>query len=66
MAGKRGKTSRKRWTGAEIGFLRKKFPTMNTAYIAKEMGRTVAGIRAAAFALGLKKNTEISEVYHIG
>lgn len=66
MAGKRGKTSRKIWTGAEIGFLRKKFPTMNTAYLAKEMGRTVGSIRAAAFGLGLKKNTKISEVYNIG
>jgi len=37
-------TDQKSWSDSEIDFLKEKFPTMNTVYIAKEMGRTVSSI----------------------
>jgi len=43
------------WSNSEIDFLKEKFPTMDTVYIAKEMGRTVSNIQAKACNLGLKK-----------
>jgi hypothetical protein len=46
---------RERWTAAEVRYLRRKFPTMDTAYMAKEMERSVSSIRTAAFTSGLKK-----------
>jgi len=48
-------TDRKSWSDSEIDFLKEKFPTMDTVYIAKEMGRTVSSIQAKAIKLGLKK-----------
>ena len=43
------------WSNSEIDFLKEKFPTMDTVYIAKEIGRTVSSIQAKACNLGLKK-----------
>ena len=43
------------WSDSEIDFLKEKFPTMETVYIAKEMNRTVSSIQKKACDLGLKK-----------
>ena len=48
-------TDKKSWSDSEIDFLKEKFPTMGTVYIAKEMGRTVSSIQAKACNLRLKK-----------
>ncbi len=45
----------KPWSNSELDFLKEKFSTMETVYIAKEMGRTVSSIQAKACDLGLKK-----------
>ena len=48
-------TDMRSWSNSEIIFLKEKFPTMDTVYIAKEMGRTVSSIQAKACNLRLKK-----------
>jgi hypothetical protein len=45
----------KSWSDSELDFLKQKFPTMDTVYIAKEMNRTVSSIQTKAYNLGLKK-----------
>ncbi len=49
------KARRRRWTADEIRYLRGNFSKKNISEIAKELGRTVSGVRAAVYALRLKK-----------
>jgi len=49
------KARRKHWTAEEIGYLRRNFSKKNINEIAKELGRTVPGLKAAVHALRLKK-----------
>jgi len=49
------KARRKHWTAEEIGYLRRNFSKKNITEIAKELGRTISGVRAAVYALRLKK-----------
>lgn len=49
------KARRKHWTAEEIGYLRKNFSKKNITEIAHELERTVSSVRAAVYALRLKK-----------
>jgi hypothetical protein len=55
MVKSKRKARRRRWTAEEIEYLRRNFSKKNISEIAKELGRTVSGVRAAVYALRLKK-----------
>ena len=59
-------TDMRSWSNSEIIFLKEKFPTMDTVYIAKEMGRTVSSIQAKAFKLWLKKTKKHLKLIGLG
>ncbi len=55
MVKRKRKARRRRWTAEEIEYLRRNFSKKNITEIAQELERTVLGVRAAVYALHLKK-----------
>ena len=58
-------TDNKSWSDSELDFLKQKFPTMDTVYIAKEINQTVSSIQAKARNLGLKKRRKKKDLKFI-
>jgi len=58
MVRSKGKARRKHWTAEEIRYLRRNFSKKSTTEIAQALGRSVSGVRAAVYALRLKKATQ--------
>ena len=46
---------RKKWTPGDISKLRKIYPDKSAAEVAKDLGKSIASVRAAAYVFGLKK-----------